>query len=99
MEAQESDPDSLLNYTRRLIALRHSQPELQARSPFLPYFAEPGNRLLAYKRGTLLCAVNPGREALTLNLDGKYRLLFSQGDAALTDDTLTLRGFAVLAPL
>lgn len=99
VEAQESDPDSLLNYTRRLIALRHSQPELQARSPFLPYFAEPGNRLLAYKRGTLLCAVNPGREALTLNLDGKYRLLFSQGDAALTDDTLTLRGFAVLAPL
>jgi len=99
VEAQEADPGSLLNYTRSLIALRHSQPELQAKSLFLPYFAQPGNRLFAYKRGSLLCAVNPDTEALTLALDQKYRLLFSYGSTQLTDTTLELRGFAVLAPM
>ena len=51
VEGQEEDPQSLLHYTRALIALRHSHPELQARSPFSVYSAEPGSRLFAYKRG------------------------------------------------
>src|SRR5699024_7188684 len=33
VQAQEADPNSLLNYTKAIIALRHSQPDLQARSP------------------------------------------------------------------
>ncbi|MFR8873032.1 MAG: DUF3459 domain-containing protein [Oscillospiraceae bacterium] len=77
MQAQEADPNSLLNYTKAIIALRHSQPDLQARSPFQVYFAQPGSRLLAYRRGRLLCAVNPGQEEQTLELDQPYRILFS----------------------
>lgn len=98
VEAQEVDPDSLLNYTKALIALRHDNPDLQARAPFLVYSAEPGSRLFAYKRGKLLCVLNPGREPLTLELDNRYRLLFSHGSVRLEDTALTLRGFAVLAP-
>ena len=99
VEEQEEDPQSLLHYTRALIALRHSSPDLQARSPFAVYFAEPGSRLFAYKRGKLLCALNPGKDSLTLPLDGDYRLLFTQGTAELQDQTLKLQGFAVLEPM
>lgn len=98
VQAQEADPNSLLNYTKAIIALRHSQPDLQARSPFQVYFAQPGSRLLAYRRGRLLCAVNPGHEEQTLELDRPYRILFSHGPVSLTGRTLHMQGFAVLAP-
>ena len=98
MEGQEEDPQSLLHYTRTLIALRHSHPELQARSPFSVYSAEPGSRLFAYKRGDLLCALNPGVEALALPLDSAYRILFCQGTAEIQNQVLAIQGFAVLEP-
>ena len=98
VEGQEEDPQSLLHYTRALIALRHSHPELQARSPFSVYSAEPGSRLFAYKRGDLLCALNPGVEALALPLDGAYRILFCQGTAEIQNQVLAIQGFAVLEP-
>lgn len=98
VQAQEADPNSLLNYTKAIIALRHSQPDLQARSPFQVYFAQPGSRLLAYRRGRLLCAVNPGQEEQSLELDRPYRILFSHGPVSLTGRTLHMQGFAVLAP-
>ena len=81
-----------------LIALRHSHPELQARSPFSVYSAEPGSRLFAYKRGDLLCALNPGVEALALPLDSAYRILFCQGTAEIQNQVLAIQGFAVLEP-
>ena len=98
VEGQEEDPQSLLHYTRTLIALRHSHPELQARSPFSVYSAEPGSRLFAYKRGDLLCALNPGVEALALPLDSAYRILFCQGTAEIQNQVLAIQGFAVLEP-
>lgn len=98
VEEQEEDPQSLLHYTRALIALRHSRPELQARSPFTVYSAEPGSRLFAYKRGDLLCALNPGKEALALPLDGAYRILFCQGTSEIQNQVLAIQGFAVLEP-
>lgn len=91
VEGQEEDPQSLLHYTRALIALRHSHPELQARSPFSVYSAEPGSRLFAYKRGDLLCALNPGVEALALPLDGAYRILFCQGTAEIQNQVLAIQ--------
>jgi len=36
---QDGDPASLLNRTRRLIALRHSEPALEAYTEFVPLFA------------------------------------------------------------
>jgi alpha-glucosidase len=45
--AQDQDPDSLLNFTRRLIALRRATPAL-VRGNFAPLSAPPG--VLAYLR-------------------------------------------------
>jgi maltose alpha-D-glucosyltransferase/alpha-amylase len=97
---QEADPDSLLNHMRKVIALRHSEPDLQNYSPFAVYSAEKGSRLFAYKRGDLLLAVNPGTEALTLALDGEYKVLFTVGDPAVAARTATLpaQSFLILKP-
>ena len=60
--AQETDPSSLLNTVRAILALRHQEVDLQADAPFQVVCSEPG-RPFVYRRGKLLCAVNPtGRE-------------------------------------
>lgn len=100
VEAQEQDPQSLLNLVRRLTALRHQQADLQNYAPFAVYSAEPGSRIFAYKRGALLVAMNPGLEDLGLALDGGYTPLFTIGSAAPEGGSLHLgpQSFAVLAP-
>ncbi len=101
VERQEADSESLLHFVRRLIALRKAEPALQNYSPFEVYAAEPGSRVFAYKRGTLLVAMNPGTGMETLKLDGKYSVLFAEGAPNAADGALTLppQSFAVLKPL
>ena len=100
VESQEADPNSMLHFVRKLIALRQENEELGNYSPFEVYSAESGSRLFAYKRGSYLCAVNPGTEALTLKLDGKYESVFSFGTVALESDTAKLgtQSFVVFKP-
>ncbi len=101
VEAQEHDPDSFLNHVRGLIALRHAHEDLQNYSPFEVYRAEKGSRLFAYKRGTYLVAVNPGKESCRLELDRKYTLLYTIGAPETSDGALQMPGqsFAVLSPI
>jgi maltose alpha-D-glucosyltransferase/alpha-amylase len=98
VENQEADPDSMLNFVRKIIELRHAQKDLQAYSPFAVYYE--GKRCFAYRRGDLLLAVNPGKEAEAVLLDGNYDLIFAHGAPALDEETLVLPGgsFAVLKP-
>ena len=98
---QEADPDSMLNHVRTLIHLRQSYEELGNYSPFAVYSAEEGSRLFAYKRGSLLVAVNPGLAELTLALDAQYEVLYQLGSTAVAGNQLQLQGqsFAVLRPL
>ena len=100
VESQQADPDSMLHYVRRLIALRRTTPDLGNYSPFAVYSAETGSRLFAYKRGNVLVAVNPGSQALELALDGAYAPIFTMGQATVTSQTLTLgsQSFVVLQP-
>ncbi len=100
VEAQEQDPRSFLNFVRSLTALRSSQQELGNYSPFSVYSAQEGSRLFAYKRGSLLCAVNPGTQPLALTLDGKYEPLYTVGTVTLGDGCALLNGqsFIVLKP-
>lgn len=97
---QESDPKSLLNHVRTLIALRRSYEELGNYSPFRVYSAEKGSRLFAYKRGGLLVAVNPGTEPLKLELDGEYGQIYAIGTTQISKRELILGGqsFAILKP-
>ena len=39
VQAQEPDENSMLSHVKRLIALRHAEPELQNYSPFAVYAA------------------------------------------------------------
>ena len=59
VEAQENDPDSLLNTVRAILALRHREEDLQADADFQVVCSEAGKPMV-YRRGSLLCAVNPG---------------------------------------
>jgi maltose alpha-D-glucosyltransferase/alpha-amylase len=71
VEAQTRDPSSLLNWTRRLLAVRKSAKAFgRGRLTFL----KPGNRkILAYLREhgeeAILCVANVGRSAQPVELD------------------------------
>ncbi|MBU0750614.1 MAG: maltose alpha-D-glucosyltransferase [Gammaproteobacteria bacterium] len=71
VEAQARNPSSLLNWTKRLIAVRKNYKAFGRGSI---HFLEPGNRkILAYVREweneTLLCVVNLSRTAQPVELD------------------------------
>ena len=69
VEAQEKDPESLLNLVRSVTALRAQEEDLQADAPFEALCAEKGDRPLAYRRGGLLVAVNPSGARQTVDPD------------------------------
>ena len=100
VEKQESDPNSMLHYVRRLISLRHDHEALQGYSPFAVYFFEEGCRLFAYKRGNYLLAVNPGMETLQLKLDSKYEAVFRFGCPEISKDCVAMpaQSFVILKP-
>jgi len=64
---QESDPASLLNRTRKLIALRHSEPALEAYAEFVPLFAKENTYPFVYARAkdkdVVLIMLNPAAAA------------------------------------
>jgi glycosidase len=60
---QEGEPDSLLNFVRRLIALRHANPSLDNLGGFQPLYAEKNKFPFIYRRTggvrNFIIAVNP----------------------------------------
>ena len=95
---QEKDPGSMLNFVRGLIALRKQYPELGNYSPFAVYSAELGSRIFAYKRDTMLVAMNPGTETLELALDGAYEPVYTIGAPEVSGKNLILREQSFIAP-
>lgn len=89
---QETDPDSLLNTVRQLLAFRHANPDLQADGGFKVLHAEKGSRLFAYQRGDLILAVNPGEEAVSLPLECAVKLAFQIGSCHLSKNSVLLEG-------
>jgi maltose alpha-D-glucosyltransferase/alpha-amylase len=101
VEAQEADPDSMLNHIRRVLALRKANPDLGNYSPMEVYYAEKGDKLFALKRGEMIVAVNPGLTVKELALDGAYEMVYTFGEAGASGKLLTLgkQSLAVLKPL
>lgn len=64
---QENDPNSLLNRTRQLIALRHSEPALANYAEFVPLYAKKDTYPFVYARAAgedvVLVLLNPRAEA------------------------------------
>lgn len=76
VDRQEEDAESMLNLTRRLIALRKAMPELRT-GPLR--VTEAGEALLAFERGGLTCAFNLGPEPVAW--DGEGRVVAAVNDA------------------
>ena len=100
VEAQEADPESMLNHIRRVLALRREYPDLGNYTSFEVYHAEEGDRLFACKRGSCLLAVNPDEAGGELALDGAYEIIYTFGDAAVSGKKLVLgpQTLAILKP-
>ena len=98
---QEDDPDSVLQYYRRLIALRKdlTYKEVFAYGKFAPAFAK-ANKIMAYYRKTdektVLIAANFGDKAAELKLDAAVEnMLLTNGLAELDGDVLRLESCGV----
>ena len=96
MAAQENDPDSVLNYYRRLTALRKSPEyrQLFTYGKFRPAF-ESSHRILAYYRESddqrVLVAANFGREKQHLHLPGTVKkTLLTNSGREITGSAVTL---------
>lgn len=94
--AQENDPDSVLNYYRRLTALRKSPEyrQLFTYGKFRPAF-ENSHRILAYYREKdnqrVLVAANFGRENQHLHLPGTVKkTLLTNSGREITGSAMTL---------
>lgn len=94
--AQENDPDSVLNYYRRLTALRKSPEyrQLFTYGKFRPAF-EKSSRILAYYREKdnqrVLVAANFGRENQHLHLPGAVKkTLLTNSGREITGSAMTL---------
>ena len=90
VESQEIDPDSLLNRTRRLIRLKHSEPALSAYAEFVPLFAKENTYPFVYARAkdkdVVLVFLNPSNRdaeaSFTLNIPYSNLTLLAGKDIA-----------------
>ena len=89
--AQEADADSLLHFTRELLALRDGQDELRDNDNLEIVHTEKGDAFV-YRRGNLLLALNPsGREAgAPVDIAGKD-VLYAIGSGAAVEGGIVLQ--------
>ena len=107
METQDTDPDSVLNYYRKLIALRKSPAykEVFAYGEFLPVYQNTSS-VMAYYRKTenqrILITANFGKEAVSLTLEYPVKQILLSNMASAehslpANDIITLNSCEVLA--
>lgn len=97
--AQQADPNSLLHSVRHLIALRRSNPILQASPGIEILYAEAGKYPFVYTRGNgserILIALNPSNRPVDVELPGlataKRPRLLHGADGALFSEGRTWR--------
>ncbi|UZW55381.1 alpha-glucosidase family protein [Sphingobium sp. JS3065] len=80
VDVQEARPDSLLHWTRRVLALRNGSPALRVGAMD---FLETPEELLAFERvhegERLLCVFNLGEKPVTWKPDDHWNILLSTG--------------------
>jgi maltose alpha-D-glucosyltransferase/alpha-amylase len=85
VEGQQLNPNSLLNYVRRLIQLRKNEPSLAGYAEFVPVLAGSNTYPFIFVRAAdkdvVLAVFNPGEKAVsagfTLNLSAKSMTLLA----------------------
>jgi len=92
VESEERDPNSLLNRTRKLIELKHTQPALAAYAEFVPLYVKKNSYPFIYARAkdkdVVLVILNPsGKESIvefTLDIPYSKMTLLSGKEIQLT---------------
>ncbi|MCD8021918.1 MAG: DUF3459 domain-containing protein [Lachnospiraceae bacterium] len=91
---QEKDADSLLNTVKALLNLRHQEEDLQADSDFEVVYAESKKLPFVYRRGSLLIALNPSLESVSVSVpavaDAGQELLFRIGEGKFAEGVIAL---------
>jgi glycosidase len=93
VETQEKNRDSLLNRTRRLIQLKHSEPALAAYAEFIPLYAKKNAYPFIYARAlgkdVVLVVLNPAEKEssaeFTVNVPVSKRTLLAGKDMKITE--------------
>lgn len=106
METQDTDPDSVLNYYRKLIALRKSPAykEVFAYGEFMPVYQNTSSVMAYYRKNEkqrILITANFGKEAVSLTLEYPVKqILLSNMASAVhslpANDIITLNSCEVL---
>lgn len=106
METQDADPDSVLNYYRKLIALRKSPAykEVFTYGEFLPVYQNTSSVMAYYRKNEkqrILITANFGKEAVSLTLEYPVKqILLSNMASAVhslpANDIITLNSCEVL---
>jgi len=94
VQEQESDPNSLLNKTRRLIELHHTEPALANYAEFVPVYAEKNTYPFVYARAAgddvVLVMLNPRAQAseatFTVNVPFRKTKLLAGDKFDITHD-------------
>ena len=87
-EDEMQDPDSLYSAVKAVLGLRHAEPDLQADGSFRVLYARKGEAPLVYRRGDLVCAVNPSKKQAEI----PYGELESFAGARLGEQLLGIGG-------
>ena len=104
VEAQEQDPDSVLNYYRKLVALRKSDElkEVFTYGEFLPEYENVDGVMAFYRKDESKCilvAANFGKDAATIKLKSKIEKVWLSnridGTVDCEKDSLNLRSCEV----
>ena len=82
------DPESLYNAVKAVLRLRHAEPDLQADGSFHVLYVKKGEAPLVYRRGDLVCAVNPSEKQAEI----PYGELESFAGARLGEQLLGIGG-------
>jgi maltose alpha-D-glucosyltransferase/alpha-amylase len=100
VQTQDSDPGSLLNYTRKLLALRHSNPALDNCGKFRPVIYGKSDSAWLFERSDddgnkFLIVLNPAAKSRTVTIpaQGKLQMLLNFNEVRVSGenaDSLTL---------
>ena len=105
VEAQEQDPDSVLNYYRKLVALRKSDElkEVFTYGEFLPEYENVDGVMAFYRKDESKCilvAANFGKDAVTIKLKSEIEKVWLSnridGTVDCEKDSLNLRSCEVV---
>ena len=105
VEAQEQDPDSVLNYYRKLVALRKSEElkEVFTYGEFLPEYENVDGIMAFYRKDESRCilvAANFGKDAATIKLKSEIEKVWLSnridGTVDCEKDSLNLRSCEVV---